>query len=241
MSQAPATNQLANVPPHEPREQVSPASCSGCNLTIAGQSVTLLPHRAAFWHERKTLLISDLHLGKVETFASFGVPLPDVMQHQLAALSAVINATACERVLILGDLLHAPAGLTTPMMETVRDWRAKHACEFAVVPGNHDRHLEKVADWWNMRVLGEVHREGPFAFTHEPRPIANALTWAGHIHPVYRMRSASDTLKLWCFTIDETQGIAVLPAFCDFTSGGRFERHATTRVFVIAQGQVLEV
>lgn len=208
---------------------------------IAGEAVTLLPQRAALWQARRTLLISDLHLGKVETFASVGVPLPAVMGRQLQTLSTLIHATSCERVLILGDLLHAPAGLTPQMIDTVREWRETHTCDLAIVPGNHDRHIDKVAEWWNMRLLGDVHREGPFAFTHEPRAVGDAFTWAGHVHPVYRIRSASDALKLWCFVIDESRGVAILPAFCDFTAGGRFERHHTTRVFAIAENQVLEV
>ncbi len=238
MQPVPVNPALSPASPHAP---ATSHPSQPCVITVAGQQIALLPQRAAYWQDEGTLLISDLHLGKVETFASFGVPLPDVMNHQLATLSAVINATACRRVLILGDLLHAPAGLTTPMIDTVREWRMGHTCDFAVVPGNHDRYLDKVADWWDMRVLGSVHREGPFAFTHEPRTVTAAFTWAGHIHPVYRIRSASDALKLWCFVIDETRGMAILPAFCDFTSGGRFERHATTRVFAIAQNQVLEV
>jgi uncharacterized protein len=213
-------------------------------ITVAGEAITLLPQRAALWEPvdgPRTLLISDLHLGKVETFASVGVPLPDVMHHQLAELHDVIRVAACERVLILGDLLHAPAGLTPLMLDTVRAWREQCPCAFDVVPGNHDRHIHKIADWWKMRLLGDVHRERPFAFTHEPRPIAGAFTWAGHVHPVVRLRSASDTLKLWCFVIDEARGVAILPAFCDFTSGGRFERASGMRVFAIAEQTVLEV
>lgn len=210
----------------------------------------MLPQRAAWWHEGEqggdvaqggTLLISDLHLGKVETFASLGVPLPAVMHKQLAQLSKLIEKTRCRRVMILGDLLHAPAGLTQLMLDEVRTWREQHACEFAIVPGNHDRKIDKVADWWNMRLLGELHHEGPFAFTHEPRAIAGKFTWAGHIHPVVKLRTASDALKLWCYVIDHERQFAVLPAFCDFTSGGRFERGAATKVYAIAEGCVLEV
>jgi DNA ligase-associated metallophosphoesterase len=210
-------------------------------LTIANETVTLLPQRAVWWGRCKTLLISDLHLGKVETFASVGVPLPAMMHTQLATLSALISATQCERVLMLGDVLHAPAGLTPLMIDEVARWREQQGSSFAIVPGNHDRHIEKVANWWNMQVLPDVHHEGPFAFTHIPREIAGKFTWAGHVHPVVKLRSSSDTLKLWCFVMDEAARVAILPAFCDFTSGGRFERTPSTRVFAIAEGQVIEV
>lgn len=214
-------------------------------LTLASQQFTLLPQRAAFWHERETLLLADLHLGKVETFAAHGVPLPDVMTKQLESLDALVAAVHPHRVLILGDLLHAPAGLTEPMLETVRMWRERHACEFAVVPGNHDRHLDKVGRWWNMRVLPPRHDEGPFTFTHEPAPTAGRITFAGHVHPVVKLRTSADTLKLWCFVLDSTDattGVCTLPAFCDFTSGGTIDHRVPgRRVWAIAEDSIIEV
>jgi hypothetical protein len=214
-------------------------------LTISSQHVTLLPQRAAYWHERGTLLLADLHLGKVETFAAHGVPLPDVMTRQLAMLSDAIEATAPTRVLVLGDLLHAPAGLTEPMLEAVHVWREQHDCEFAVVPGNHDRHLEKVARWWGMRELPARHDEGPFTFMHEPAPAAGRFVFAGHVHPVVKLRSRSDTLKLWCFVLDTSDfatGVCTLPAFCDFTSGGTVDiRQRHRHVYAIAEECVITI
>lgn len=214
-----------------------------CTITLAGDDFTLLPQRAAFWHARKTLLVTDLHLGKVETFAAHGIPLPDMMTRQLDACTALIQTTRPDRVLILGDLLHAPAGLTEPMLEAVRAWRERHSCEFAVVPGNHDRHLEKVARWWNMRVLPPRHDEGPFTFIHEPTHIAGRTVFAGHVHPVVKLRSSSDTLKLWCFVIDDhdaTSATITLPAFCNFTSGGTVDHRAPRRrVFAIAENTIV--
>lgn len=214
-----------------------------CTVTLAGDDFTLLPQRAAFWHARSTLLLADLHLGKVETFAAHGIPLPDVMTRQLAAFTALIAATKPQRVLILGDLLHAPAGLTEPMLEAVRAWREQHTCEFAVIPGNHDRHLEKVARWWTMRVLQPRHDEGPFTFIHEPTHIPGRTVFAGHVHPVVKLRSSSDALKLWCFVIDDhdaTSATITLPAFCDFTSGGTVDHRAPRRrIFAIAENTIV--
>ncbi len=216
-------------------------------LAIASEHVTLLPQRAAYWHERETLLLTDLHLGKVETFAAYGVPLPDVMTRQLAALQALLNVFRPRRVLILGDLLHAPAGLTETMLEQVRAWREGSGCEFSVVPGNHDRHLEKVGRWWNMRVLPERHDEGPFTFLHEPTHVAGRFVFAGHVHPVVKLRTSVDTLKLWCFVVDSpdgalNSGVCTLPAFCDFTSGGTVDvRVAGRQVWAIAEGEVLPI
>ena len=269
-----------------------PSSPSGppgsVTLRLAGEDVTLLPQRGAYWHSARTLLVCDLHLGKVEAFASGGVALPEMMGVQLSALDATIAAVNPQRVLILGDLLHAPAGLTEPMLEAVRVWRGTHACEFAVVPGNHDRHLEKVAQWWGMILLQERHNEGPFTFVHVPPPsaIPGRFVFAGHLHPVVKLRSSADTLKLWCFVIDEggggdspqrrrgrreegnegvgagaipsprppvslralcvsavnASGLCILPAFCDFTSGGVVEQRVDgRRVYAIADGRVVKV
>ncbi|MFO0831314.1 MAG: ligase-associated DNA damage response endonuclease PdeM [Phycisphaerales bacterium] len=219
-------------------------SPNAVTLTLCGQSVSLLPQRAAYWHDQETLLVADLHLGKVETFAAHGIPLPEMMGRQLATLGNVISDVRPRRVVVLGDLLHAPAGLTEPMLETVREWRESQPCTFAVVPGNHDRHLEKVCRWWNMVELPPRHDEGPFTLVHEPRRILGRMTFAGHVHPVVRMRGSADSLRLWCFVLDldPQGGLCTLPACCDFTSGGTVDMASPRRqVFAIAQGHVISV
>src|SRR5262249_50769057 len=58
----------------------------GCGMTvrepsrdaiveIAGERVTLLAERAAYWQRTRTLLVADTHFGKAATFRAAGIPV----------------------------------------------------------------------------------------------------------------------------------------------------------------------
>ncbi len=230
-----------------------PAPDGGIVSSLRGERVSFLPGRAAFWHERRTLILSDLHLGKAETMAASGVPMPDgVSMRDLARLSALIDATQAKRVLILGDLLHAPAGITERLVNDVGVWRSRHACEFAIVPGNHDRKLGTVVDAWRLDVLPACVSEGAFGFVHDAtvfaasnpfvtRPACEVL-WSGHVHPVISLRDGGGRMRLAAYVI---RGDSVLlPAFSEFTGGATIDHQEVVagggRIMMIAEGRVLE-
>jgi uncharacterized protein len=209
---------------------------------VAGEPILLLPHRAAYWPATRTLLIADLHLDKCEIMRSVGLPIPRaLLEEQITRLDAAIQATNAQRVLVVGDLLHAPAGLTGPMVERFAAWRAAAPIEVAIVPGNHDRALARIADAWRLTILSAEHTEGPFTFVHDPahRPRNAAYAWAGHIHPTITLRTAADAMKLPCFHL--TPRMAVLPAFSAFTAGAPAKVARTDRVFAIANATVVQV
>lgn len=80
---------------------------------LAGERVELLAERALHWPRARTLFVADVHLGKTAAFRAGGVPLPGgTTAADLARLSAVLAATCAERLVVLGDLLHAAAGRT---------------------------------------------------------------------------------------------------------------------------------
>jgi hypothetical protein len=63
-------------------------------LTVGGQALTLLPEKAAFLAESRTLLVADVHIGKAVSFRSFGVPVPrGTTGETLSALSALGRPT----------------------------------------------------------------------------------------------------------------------------------------------------
>lgn len=212
------------------------------SITVAGEPMLLLPQRAAFWPAGQTLLVADLHLDKCEVMRSHGLPIPRaVLDEQLTRLDAAILATAARRIIIVGDLLHAPAGLTGPMVEHFAAWRSRSTIEIAVVPGNHDRALSRIASAWRLTILPTPHIEGPFAFVHDPAHCprrASVYYWAGHLHPAVTLRRGNDSLKLPCFHLKEKLGL--LPAFSAFTGGSPIARDARARVFGIADNQVIE-
>lgn len=224
---------------------------SSVEIEIGGERVVLLASRAAYWPARRTLLVADLHLGKCEALRANGVPLPDgVLREQISRLDAAVKETGAERVLVLGDLLHAPIGTTGRMVECFAAWRAtpqpSGPVAMALVPGNHDRMLGAAAAAWGLEVLPETHVEGPFTFTHIPpagggvvNAAAGTTVWCGHLHPAVTVRSAADAIKLPCFWVRE--GLVVLPAFSAFTGGAGFRRGVGDRVYAVAEGCVIGV
>lgn len=220
----------------------------GClQIEVAGEEMWLLPHRAVYWARARTLLIADVHLDKCEAMRVQGMPMPRVMDEQVARLESAVRLTGAVRVMVLGDLLHAPAGMTGAMIECFAAWRDRSSVEMALVPGNHDRGLRHVQDAWRLVVLPEVHQEGPFTFTHVPSVMAGRFVWGGHLHPAVRLRSSADSLKMACFHLSGVKGgtsgvgVGVLPAFSRFTAGGPLGRGRADRVFAIAGDGVVEV
>jgi DNA ligase-associated metallophosphoesterase len=205
-------------------------------LEVAGEPVELCPERALYWPARRTLAVADLHWGKSATFRQFGVPLPaGVLAADLARLSAAIEATGAERVLVLGDLIHGAIGLTDPVVEQVGAWLATCPAQVVLVRGNHD--VSGLPPQWNIPEHATL-REGPFVFQHEPDADAEGFVWCGHIHPVVRI-GGRRSVRVPCFHLDP--GCGVLPAFSVFTGGGRLTVTAQTRRFGVADGAVWPV
>lgn len=171
-----------------------------------------------------------------------GVAMPAVLMDQLlATIAHEAHARRAERLLVLGDLLHAPIGITTELVERVAAWRRALACTLVVVPGNHDRRIERVEHAWDMTITETTWCEGAFEFAHDPCDLTcrGAYGWCGHVHPAVTMRHGPDAVKLRAFHVGERFG--VLPAMCPLASGGSVTIDASERIFAIAEHQVLEV
>lgn len=195
--------------------------------------VTLDYRRAAFLQEQATLLVSDLHWGKGETFQKHGIPLPAalVLADDLQRLSDLINFHRPRRLLILGDLIHGREGLTPSVMETVLAWREQHSLPILLVQGNHDRAVQSAAHTWDIEVSVTDIREGNYLFSHHPRVAPEAFNWCGHIHPAIRLRSKTDRLRFPCFHLTPAQG--TLPAFSFFTGGYNIQPGPADQIFAV--------
>lgn len=213
----------------------------GLEIESGGERLVLLPSRAAWWPERSTLLAADLHLGKAETFRAVGSPLPPgTVSEPLERLDADLAATGAERVLILGDLLHAPAGLTDDLVETVASWRAGSHATLELIPGNHDRRIDTVADAWRLTIRPTLVEEGGLLLVHDPEdaPLGDERPiWCGHIHPAVRLGSGLG--KLPCFAVSD--GLVILPAFSRFTGGKPIGPSEWRMVGVVAEDRVVRL
>lgn len=187
-------------------------------------------------------------MGKSETMAAAGMPVPGgVIEHDLMRLGGMIKRFGAKRVLVLGDLLHAPAGLAEGMVERVAAWMGASGAVWEIVPGNHDRKLERVAERWGLGVHGDVHVEEGMGFVHDgvrdgrrAVGLSASFVWSGHVHPLVRIRGNGDRLRLPCFFVTGVAG--VLPAFSFFTGGVLVDHlDPSGRAYAIADECVMEI
>jgi uncharacterized protein len=214
----------------------------GLEVAVGGTSLTLLPERAAFRRDCRTLLVADAHFGKAAAFRTGGVPVPGGTTHDgIARLDALIERTAARRVVFLGDFLHAAEGRTPGTLRQLAEWRARHAdLEMMLVRGNHDRSAGDPPDELDIGCIDEPFVEAPLVLAHYPRPSPLGFVVAGHLHPGVRLiGSGRQRARLPCFWF--TDSVATLPAFGDFTGLATIEPAAGDRVIVIADGELLDL
>lgn len=234
-------------------------------IQLLGESITLYPHRVALLHRCRTLLLADLHLGRQHAWRADGLPISRAaveasLDEAVVRLDAIIKLTTPARVLILGDLLHAPSGLTPEMIDRVAAWRSTIPLPFELVPGNHDRRLHLVTQPWNLHIHAPVLIEPPFIFTHDANDCdlpqhaslpPKAILWCGHFHPVVNLFTRGDALRLPCFhfapqheadVADEPRHIrALLPAFSGMSTGATVKPRPGDRIFAVTPTEVIDV
>ncbi|MCP4836769.1 MAG: ligase-associated DNA damage response endonuclease PdeM [Phycisphaera sp.] len=216
------------------------------DLTIANEPARLLAERAMLLPERGTLLVSDLHFGKAETYRSLGVPMPEgIAEESLERLERAIHRSGADRVVILGDLVHCEEGMEEPVVELFERWRRRVTLPISLVGGNHDAEVV-IPRSWRIDDDGDERALGPFLLRHEPRPSTRTVTTdspfvlAGHLHPVLSIGSGARRVLAHAFMVEPDQ--AVLPAFTPFARGARVKPEPARgrRVFAVAEGCVVE-
>ena len=199
------------------------------DVVIAGEKVVLFADRALFWPRETALLIADLHLGKGDTFRKAGIALPSGgTRHDLDRLTASIQRTRANRLIVLGDMLHASAK-TKRWRETWDAWRADHAdLQIDVIAGNHDRALAGAG----LDIQHHAHALAiaPFLLRHAPGEASDAHVICGHVHPVVRLPRIAGRWP--AFVLGERQ--TILPSFSAFTGGGGIDASAAR--FAVCNG-----
>ena len=213
---------------------------AGLNFTLLEQDLLLLPERAIYWKQQKTLIAADVHLGKTGHFRKAGIAVPQQLAHDdLFCLSKLIDEHQPEKILFLGDLFHSEKNAD---WNYFADWRRKYAhVKMQLVIGNHD--IIKEHHYHDLDVSTHMElQEGPFLMLHHPQEPDcleqhNSYVFCGHIHPGVKLYGkANEAVILPCFAFSAQQ--AILPSFGKFT-GRVYMRHRNTdKVFGILQGKV---
>ena len=210
-------------------------------LTFGGVDLVLLPERAVFRPKARTLYVADLHWGKTATFRSAGIAVPaGTTVTDFDRLTRVIRRTGSERLVILGDMLHARRGRHEEATNAaVAAWRAGiRDVRVQLVQGNHDRAAGPPDSAWDITVVPDPTPDPPLVLRHFPDPTEAGQVLAGHEHPAVRLHGpGGERLKLPCFRI--SAAVLTLPAFSTFVDGATITQRSGERTCVVADDEVI--
>jgi DNA ligase-associated metallophosphoesterase len=209
---------------------------------VAGETLLLLPERAAYWREAGTLFVADFHLGKAASFRKAGIPLPSgTTTENVERLERAIARTRADNVVFLGDFLHSAEGRAPRTFATFAAWRESRSnVKLTIVRGNHDKKAGDPPGAWDVSCIDAGESLGPFVLNHEPGPSRGGYALSGHIHPAVRLSAPGEkSVRLPCFWFGARYG--VLPAFGAFTGSAEVLPRRGDQVFVIAEQEVLQV
>jgi DNA ligase-associated metallophosphoesterase len=206
-------------------------------ITIQDQTFVLHPSGALFWEDKKWLLISDVHLGKVSHFRKHGVAIPNnAIVENFNRLTAVVAFFSPEKMIFLGDLFHSSKNQEWDLFE---EWVSCCVSEITLIAGNHDIINKKHYTDIQIDVLQFLEIDG-FLLTHHPKENKGWFNFSGHIHPGVTLRGlGGQSLKLPCFFQKENQ--MILPAFGEFTGKHIMRPEQGDLIYAIARDEIVIV
>ena len=209
------------------------------SIDFCGLRLELLGAGALYWSKKRVLFVADLHLGKAETLQAFGQAMPS--GHSLAdleRLAALAKSCGADQVYILGDLIHAKAGLTNKHVAEVGNWLRGAQLELSLILGNHDHYAGGVPKEWNLDVLPEGSQVGGLTLNHHPSE-GDVPRLCGHLHPVIQLGSKLDAMRLPCFVVETSQ--IILPAFGSVTGGASVRPRSGRNIYAAAGEGVIQI
>lgn len=211
-------------------------------FTLKQQTLWLSPERCLFWEEDRSLIVSDIHLGKSGHFRKAGIGIPQTaFKEDLLRLIAQVQFFKPERLIVVGDFSHSSMNNELKLFEK---WRSDLSyLPIHLVKGNHDILGKNWYEAHNITIHHEQMHAGPFTFMHElPDADLNdeGYTFTGHVHPGIRLGGLGrQSLQFPCFYFAGQH--AVLPAFGKFTGLYPVRPKKHEKVFAIADRKVLEL
>ena len=188
--------------------------------------------------DHKTVVISDLHLGKLTHFRKHGMALPSAPQmRDLDRLQSVFDSCLPERCIFLGDLFHSD--LNSFWQEFINLLSSYPEIKFTLVKGNHDVIDEKEYTKVGIEVTEELLLND-LLFTHDKKENTEKFNIYGHIHPGILLKGKGrQSMRMPCFYFTENE--AIMPAFGTFTGLYILDKAEYHRVFIVAGKEVLEL
>ncbi|RUA13978.1 MAG: ligase-associated DNA damage response endonuclease PdeM [Flavobacteriia bacterium] len=207
------------------------------DIHIQGKEFQLHPLGGLFWKEKSLLLISDVHLGKVNHFRKFGAAVPRKAIHKnFVLLDMIVADFQPFQICFLGDLFHSSLNKEWELFE---NWVGKTPAEIILVSGNHDIIAPEKYRQLNVEIFPELIIDN-FLLTHHPEERQGLFTFCGHIHPAVKLHGfGRQKLKLPCFFKSKSQ--MILPAFGEFTGTYTMNPSKNDEVYAIVEDVVVKV
>lgn len=206
---------------------------------LLGESFFLLPEKAIYWKEDKTIILTDIHLGKAAHFRKSGIQVPEAVHiADYIRLKNLLLKYNPQKILILGDLFHSDLNRE---WERFSSWMSEFkSMEFLLIPGNHDILPDKLYSLANLKVCRDGFTAGPFTFVHHYTGTSAGYFLSGHIHPAVRLNGpAKQSMVLPCFYFAKSYG--VLPAFGNFTGMAKIKPEKNDDIFVVLENSVIKI
>jgi putative SbcD/Mre11-related phosphoesterase len=170
----------------------------------------LTAERAVVHRPTQTAVIADVHLGYDEVRRRGGEAIPATgMKQTLVALRGLLRY-GVRQLVIAGDLCE-DARRVAPVADFLEEIRALGLRLVAVVPGNHDRGLERAET--SLPLCGEGYQLGDWRVVHGDGRLPAGPVIHGHVHPCVRQ----DGVTAPCYLIAQRR--LVLPAFSADAAG----------------------
>ncbi|ADY52034.1 metallophosphoesterase [Pseudopedobacter saltans DSM 12145] len=196
-------------------------------------------YKTLYWEAKRTLVLSDIHLGKAAHFRKHGIAIPsEIMQKDLERLGEALDYFNPQRLIIVGDLIHAGNNSDTLLFD---EWRAKHPfLEIDLVKGNHDRIKKEYLEKWKINLYQDQLQIEDILFVHEPVKTGGLFTISGHIHPGVSLKlQKHQVIRLACWAFNDEQ--LILPAFCSFSGmDTKYVRQGFQKI-AVADGLIIEI
>lgn len=210
---------------------------------LEGEKLKLLPQKALYWPKEKTLIVADVHFGKVGHFRKAGIAIPRSMeQEDLASLSDLLNEYTPETLIFLGDLFHSDVNNDWKWLEL---WRELYSeVKMILIKGNHDVFSPEIYVNNHFAVV-DSYEKGPFVFLHIPPTkteviLINKCIISGHVHPGVVLKGRGrQRIIIPCFYFSKNQ--LIIPAFGKFTGKFCVDFNETDKIFGISGYKVIKL
>lgn len=206
-------------------------------INLNGEQMVLHPSGALFWPRKQTLMLADVHIGKIEHFRKAGLAVPQgISEENFERMDKVLEAFEPLHLIFLGDLFHSTKNNA---WDRFFSWLKSKSCKATLILGNHDRYAEKVLSDDDIELISSLAIKD-FLLTHHPEESSDRFNICGHIHPGIVIRGRGRAYaKSACFAVEKNR--LILPAFGVFTGLHPVEPDTCESVYVCAPDEVLQL